>query len=40
MLPEDFGMEPATEPEQVEDFDFSREPAVMDAGHRARPVLK
>ena len=40
VLPEDFGTEPATEPEQVEDFDFSREPAVMDAGHRARPVLK
>lgn len=37
VLPEDFGMEPATEPEG---FDFSREPAIMDAGHRARPVLK
>ena len=40
VLPEDFGAQPATEPEEVEDFDFSREPAVMAAGHRARPVLK
>ena len=40
VLPDDFGAAPATEPEEVEDFDFSREPAVMDAGHRARPVLK
>ena len=40
MLPEDFGAAPATEPEEVEDFDFSREPAVMPAGHQPRPVLK
>ncbi len=42
VLPEDFDAQPATEPEQVEpeEFDFSREPAVRPAGHRARPVLK
>jgi hypothetical protein len=40
VLPEDFGAAPATEPEEVEDFDFSREPSVMPAGHRPRPVLK
>ncbi len=40
MLPEDFGAAPATEPEEVEDFDFSREPAVMPGGHQPRPVLK
>jgi hypothetical protein len=42
VLPEDFGTEPATEPEHVEaeGFDFSREPAIMPAGHRRRSVLK
>ncbi len=42
VLPEDFGSEPVTEPEDVEheEFDFSREPAVRPAGHRAKPVLK
>jgi hypothetical protein len=38
VLPDDFGVAPATEPEEA--FDFSREPAVMPAGHRSRPVLK
>jgi hypothetical protein len=40
VLPEDFGSAPVTEPEEAEAFDFSREPAVMPAGHRSRPVLK
>jgi hypothetical protein len=42
VLPEDFDSLPTTEPEHVEheEFDFSREPAVRPAGHRARPVLK
>ncbi len=42
VLPEDFGAEPVTEPERVEaeEFDFSREPAIMPAGHRRRSVLK
>ena len=34
VLPDDFGALPATEPEEVEDFDFSREPEVIPAGHR------
>jgi hypothetical protein len=40
VLPEDFGAQPATEPEQAEEFDFSREPAIVPAGHRSRSVLK
>jgi hypothetical protein len=42
VLPEDFGLEVATEPERVEtqQFDFLREPAIMPAAHRRRPVLK
>jgi hypothetical protein len=42
VLPDDFGAQPATEPEHVEaeEFDFSREPAIMPAGHRRRSVLK
>jgi hypothetical protein len=42
VLPEDFGLEVATEPEQVEaeQFDFLREPVIMPARHRRRPVLK
>jgi hypothetical protein len=42
VLPDDFGSQPATEPEHVEaeEFDFSREPAVMPSGHRRRSVLK
>jgi hypothetical protein len=42
VLPEDFGAQPEPEPEHVEaeEFDFSREPAIMPAGHRRRSVLK
>jgi hypothetical protein len=42
VLPEDFGVEVATAPEQVEAqaFDVSLEPAIMPPRHRRRPVLK
>jgi len=41
VLPEDFGREPAHEPEvEAEEFDFSAEPVVLPAGRRRRYVLK
>lgn len=41
VLPEDFDSQVPTQPETVEEeFDFSREPAIMPAGHRRRSVLK
>jgi len=43
VLPEDFDAVPAPEPEQapVEEFDFSREPAVLPEGRdRGRSILK
>lgn len=40
VLPEDFGREPAHEPEvEAEEFDFSAEPVVLPAGRRSRSVL-
>ena len=41
VLPEDFDAVPATEPEEAEEFDFSREPAVLPEGReRGRSILK
>jgi hypothetical protein len=42
VLPEDFDALPATEPEveHAEEFDFSREPAVLPSGRHVRSVLK
>jgi len=41
VLPEDFGVEQAPEPEvEAEAFDFSREPVILPAGHRRRSILK
>ena len=40
VLPEDFGSAPEPEPQEAEEFDFSREPAVLPVGRRGRSILK